>query len=391
MIALVVDPNTNMQSVVGGMLRSMMQKGKRIFSEVKKASNFSGAWTMTDPIEEIEVVVCEVDLAGRMEGIKFLKECRSNAQRKHLPFIMTTGSAADDIVPALIGATREWGAFCLLVKPFAQVVLEERVHGAINKARSSEEVIYRKIGSAPPQEALATIDRLEETGFSGAKLSNIAGEKHLEAGDMQKAAERFERAVAESEAAYLTALRNHATIQEEFGNHEEVIMALEKLDKLSPLDVDRKVKLGGLYLQMGQEEKGRGVLDRAIVLARRCGEEAAVKSKVDSILAVSDAEEPEFKKIRENPQDLKMCNEVALRLRKEGKYERAEACYDFILSYHPNHPSIMYNKAVLFVARERYRDAISILENVISQSPQFVKAVETLDLCRNKVEAGQTR
>lgn len=383
---LVVEPNNNMQSIIAGMLRSMTQRGRRVFKEVKKTANLQTAWALTNGEEKIDMVICDVDLSERYDGIRFLRNCSRDPKRKNLPFIMMTGLATVDTVPALVGSVREWGAHCLLVKPFAQTSIEDKVQGVLKKIKSSEEIIYRKITDATPEEAIATISRLEEKGFAGPKLCNIAGEKHLEAGDKEKAAERFHRAVVESEAAYLSALRNHAAVQEELGNLDEALTSLEKLDKLSPLDTERKIKLGELFLQSGMEEKGRTALDQALALARKMGKEATVRTKVESILAVTKFEDPDIRTIKENLNDLKLCNEVALRLRKEGKFDRAEACYDFILSHHPNHPAVMYNKAVLFLGQERYQDAILVLENTLANTPGFKRAQDALELCRGKIQ-----
>ena len=383
---LVVDPNNNMQSIIAGMLRAMTQRGRRVFKEVRKTAGLQSAWALTNGEEKIDIVICDVDLSGRYDGIRFLRNCSSDPKRKNLPFIMMTGVATADTVPALVGSVREWGAHCLLVKPFAQTAMEDKVHRVISKIRSSEEMIYRKITDAPPEEAIATICRLEQKGFTGPKLCNIAGEKHLEAGEKKKAAERFERAVAESETAYLAALRNHASIQEELGNLDEALVALEKLDKLSPLDTERKVKLGELFFKSGMEEKGRAAFDQAVALARKSGNEKDVRTKVESILALARFEDPDMKTIRENLHDLKACNEVALRLRKEGKFDRAEACYDLVLSHHPNHPIVLHNKAVLFMSQERYRDAIPVLEEALAQAPRFEKARDALELCRKKLQ-----
>ena len=44
------------------------------------------------------------------------------------------------------------------------------------------------------------------------------------------------------------------------------------------------------------------------------------------------------------------------------------------------------NKAVLFITRERYADAIPILEEAPAQAPAFEKAGKALELCRGKLQ-----
>ena len=379
--ALIVDNNRNMQSILAGMLRSMAKQGRRIFGEVRKSTSLKSAFQELGDEPGVDLVLCDVDISGQYEGIQFLKNCFRDPKHKYLPFIMMTGNANAESLPALAAGIREWGAHYLLVKPFAQAVLAEKVDKTLEKMRSTRELIYRKVDSVPPREALDMIGKLELKGLSGPKLNNLAGEKHLELGENKKAVERFEKAVSESEALFLSALRNYANAQEELGNLEEAVGALEKLDVLSPLDVDRKLKLGDLFLQTGNSEKGMKALDQASALARKWGTEGEVREKIKEVLEKTKYEDPDIKTIRENLQDLKKCNEIALRLRKEGKYDRAEACYDFVLEHHPNQPLVLYNKAVLYMVRGRYEDASVILRLVLTENPQFAKATQALELC----------
>jgi len=381
MNALIVDNNSNMQSIVAGMLRSIAKRGHRMFREVRKSTSLKSALQALGEEDGVDLILCDVDVAGQYEGIQLLRNCHRDPKHKHLPFIMMTGNANAETLPALAGSIREWGAHCLLVKPFAQVVLEQKIDGLIELLRSPRELIYRKVDGEAPKEALDMIDKLELKGLRSPKLDNIAGEKHMELGEKERAAERFERAVSESEAMYLAALRNHAQVQEELGNLEEAAGSLEKLDMLSPLDLDRKLKLGNLHLQTGNEEKGMKVFDQASVLARKWGRDDEVKEKIKEALEKSSCQESDIKTIKENLHDLKACNDIALRLRKEGKYDRAEACYNFVLEHHPNHPLVLYNKAILYMARERYKEASEILHAILAEKPQFAKAKQALDLC----------
>ncbi|MGD9504072.1 MAG: tetratricopeptide repeat protein [Syntrophobacteraceae bacterium] len=386
MIGMIVDPNRNMQSIIAGMLRTMTIQGRRIFKEIKKAHSSQEAWRQTGEKEPVDIIICDIHMKGTYDGIKLLEDFSRDPLRKFIPFIMTTAVADESMLPALIGSAREWGAHYLLVKPFARVTIEEKVRKVLEKMQSSEEQIYRKILEAPPLEAIATIAELEEKGFRAPKLSNIAGEKHLEAGEKEKAAERFEQAVSDSETVFLSALKNHASIQEELGNADEAVTALEKLDHLSPLDASRKIKIGELFLELGNEEKGREAFDQAVAFAKKNGNAPAVREKVELALTRKGLENPDIWTIKQNLNDLRACNDVALRLRKEGRFDRAEACYDFILSHHPNHPVVLFNKAMLFIAQKRHAEAIPALEAALVQDPKFEKAASALEQCRRSVQ-----
>lgn len=381
MSILVVDYNSNMQSIIGGMLRSIVRYGCKQFKEIKKSASLKSSLMILRGKERVDFILCDVDSYDHYAGLQLLKDCYHDPKLKHLPFIMMTGITSAEILPALAAGIKEWGAYCLLVKPFSQIALEKKIDWILAKLNSSEALIYKRLDNSPPKEALDVIGQLEEKGFRAPKLHNIAGEKHLELGENEQAAERFERAVEESEATFLVALRNHAQAQEKLGNLDEAANTLEKLDLLSPLDVDRKLKLGSLFLQTGNQEKAMKILDQASSIARKWGREVEIKEKIQEVLQAGKFEDSDIKMIRDNLNDLKACNEVALRLRKEGKFERAEACYDFILEHHPNHPVILYNKAAMYMVQERYKEAAVILSEIVAERP-FPKAQEALKTVR---------
>jgi tetratricopeptide (TPR) repeat protein len=192
--------------------------------------------------------------------------------------------------------------------------------------------------------------------------------------------------MAEGEMAFLLALKNHARVQEELGNFNGSIEALQKLDMLSPIDVDRKIKLGELFLKTGNQEKASAVLEKALTLAREFKLELGVKERIKELLNESEKDDPDYRKVQENPHDLAACNEFALRLRKKGRFHKAEECYDFILTHHPNHPVVLYNKAVLYIVQERFEEAEEILAALAAEKP-FAKALETLEMVRKRLSS----
>jgi len=384
MTALVIDNNSNMQSIVAGMLRSITKQGRRLFREIRKSTSLKSALQALRAEEGVDLILCEVDIAGQYDGIQLLRDCYRDLRCRHLPFIMMTGNTNEETLLALAAGIKEWGAHDLLVKPFTQALLEEKIDRLLMKLNSPEELIYRKVDSVAPKAALDMIGKLEQGGLRSPKLNNIAGEKHMELGEKEKAAERFEKAVSESEVMYLAALRNYAQAQEELGNLDEALGALERLDMLSPLDVDRKLALGDLLLQTGNHEKGRKYFEQASVLAGKWGRHAEVQEKIKETLEKTSYEDPDIRTIKENLNDLKACNDVALRLRKEGRFDRAEACYDFILEHHPGNPWVLYNKAALYMVQGQYEKAAAILRTVLAAKPQFTKAVQALELCTRR-------
>ena len=68
------------------------------------------------------------------------------------------------------------------------------------------------------------------------------------------------------------------------GNTSEELHFLERLDKLSPLNVDRKVDIGAGYIKLGDPEKAKICFDQAVRIATKEALDAV--SRVTQAIAV---------------------------------------------------------------------------------------------------------
>ena len=68
---------------------------------------------------------------------------------------------------------------------------------------------------------------------------------------------------------FLEPLKKIADLYHDEGNYTEELRILQRLDKLSPLNVDRKMRIGADYVQIGDKEKAKASFDRAIRLATK--------------------------------------------------------------------------------------------------------------------------
>jgi Flp pilus assembly protein TadD len=147
------------------------------------------------------------------------------------------------------------------------------------------------------------------------------------------------------------------------------------------MDTDRKVKLGKLFLGQGRDDEGREVLDRAVRQSSQ-GERSGILRKVAEAFMEAnhfgEAEELFIKLLKLNPEEVETYNRLGIALRRQGKYDEAEAYYRLALETHPRNPVIHYNLGVLQFSRQERENARNSLMEAIRLDPAFTKAREML-------------
>lgn len=87
----------------------------------------------------VDLIVSDWNMP-RMNGLELLQHIRSDPETKHIPFIMVTGNIQQsDVVEAINAGVSEY-----LIKPFNQVMLQERVHKAFVSPIPQNSVMKKK-------------------------------------------------------------------------------------------------------------------------------------------------------------------------------------------------------------------------------------------------------
>ena len=192
---------------------------------------------------------------------------------------------------------------------------------------------------------------LEQTSNSAAVL--------LLMGDIFKAMEEYDKAAdAYAKAAgaspmFLDPLRRLAALHAEKGDAARELECLEKLDGVSPLDVERKLRMGELCLRLNRTDKARKQLADAVKLSTRQAKEgsASVASRVAELYADSDPETAavylrralDARKDFWGAEDLAAFNRLGLLLRRAGRWRDATEEYQKALGIAPNDAGLYYN------------------------------------------------
>ncbi|EPR43854.1 response regulator receiver protein [Desulfovibrio sp. X2] len=200
-------------------------------------------------------------------------------------------------------------------------------------------------------------------------------------GDALKGLDRRSEALAAYEGAmrggnlYLEPIKKLAQFHKEDGNHSAVLNLLEQLDKLSPLNIERKMEIGGIHLQQGKAARAKTYFDTATKLATRQAM-AKVSNLYRNIASLCMESAPELAEVylRQSLEsrhdvldasDLETFNSLGIALRQQNKWEEAIKEYKKALKIAPEDENLHYNVAMAYVDGKSYEKAASWLDKAL--------------------------
>jgi tetratricopeptide (TPR) repeat protein len=199
--------------------------------------------------------------------------------------------------------------------------------------------------------------------------------------DKRKDAARAYLEATKEAKLYLEPIKKLAEFFKEEGDMEQELKYLEQLDKLSPLNVERKVDIGGLNIKMGNSDMAKEVFDQAIHLTQR--QIAGMLSNVTKYIAEQCMESsPELaeeylrqsldaKKDMLTKADVETFNTLGLALRRQGRWEDAVKEYTKALKVAPEDENLHYNMAMAYVDGRSYRQAEAMVDKVLNLNEDF--------------------
>ena len=209
-------------------------------------------------------------------------------------------------------------------------------------------------------------------------------------GDIFRAMEEFDKAAdAYAKAAgaspmFLEPLRRLAMLHAEKGDYARELECLERLDGLSPLDVERKLRMGELSLRLNQTDKARKVLGDAVRLSSRQAKEgtASVASRVADLYADSNPETAaaylrralDSRKEFWGQEDLATFNRLGLLLRRAGRWRDAVEEYQKALAIAPNDGGLYYNLGMAWLDGKENEQARAASLKALALAPELPRS-----------------
>ncbi len=215
----------------------------------------------------------------------------------------------------------------------------------------------------------------------------IMGEAWQGLGNLEKARLSFEQACGPS-SLYMDPLKKLAELHKKSGNLTEQLLCLERLDKMSPLHVERKISMGEIHMELGNEERAHELFEVAIQQATK---EAMchigdVAQKIAGVYSTRDPYKAEkyYRQALESKSgnldhtDIATFNKLGLALRRQGEWEKATKEYKKALEIAPDNVNLLYNMAMAYAEGLKFSQAVNTVEQTLQQDPEFGSNDKTL-------------
>lgn len=185
----------------------------------------------------------------------------------------------------------------------------------------------------------------------------------------------------EGATLYLEPLKKLAELHREQGDLEKQLAFLKKLDKLSPLNVERKISMGTIHMEFGDSDKAEEMFDQAVVSAKK--EAQLMMEEVKRSIAekcidkAPDVAERFFRSILESKggalrkSDIETFNRLGIALRRQGRWEDAVTEYEQALKINPEDENLLFNMAVALAEGSKHAESVKELERVLAINPEF--------------------
>ena len=202
----------------------------------------------------------------------------------------------------------------------------------------------------------------------------ILGDAELALGNVDAARQAYMEA-SDSASLYLEPLRKLANLAEKTGDMEDCLKYLEQLDRLSPLNSERKVNMGEINLDLGRDEKAEKLFEAALAQAAKDAMDqiGALAERVASICADKKPEMAErflrkalaVKQKQLGPSDIRIFNQLGISLRQQGKWREAIEEYKLALTVVPSDAGLYFNMGMAFAEGELLHDARKHMEKAM--------------------------
>jgi tetratricopeptide (TPR) repeat protein len=306
-----------------------------------------------------------------------LKLLRENFKDKIYIIILTS-----EVEKEIVIRYYELGANNFITKPLSINTLIEKIAFTIkpqSKLREMIEYVNSLIKKKKFDEALKKCDEILKIKPNSAAAYMLKGDIYRAVGEMDKAIQCYLKAHHDWKM-FLDPLKKLVDIYKEIGDKKELLTYLKKLDKLSPLNMERKIEIGTISVETGNKKEGEKYLNEAIKLAARQIKEElgnlAVKIADTLMNLDSSLAEKYYRKALElkktlDVSDIETFNRLGICLRQQKKPHLAIEEYKKALKLDPYNEKIMYNMSMAYLEAGEKEKAQNILNVLLRRNPNF--------------------
>ncbi len=216
----------------------------------------------------------------------------------------------------------------------------------------------------------------------------LRGDVHLEQDDRAQAIDCYQQA-HQSSHLYLEPLKKLVIAYEGVDENKQLDY-LKKLDKLSPLNTERKTDIGAVYVRRKKMDIAEKYFDQAIESATReaLSQVGHVAERISEAVgqASPSMSEKYLAKVIEtkgstlNKDDISLFNKLGIALRGQGKWHEAIKNYTRALSISPKDEGLHYNMGMAYFDGGDVHMAVKCFEKALKMNPDFYKKSEVASM-----------
>lgn len=307
----------------------------------------------------------------------------SNVKKKYnnIKIVVTTNETTRENLALLY----ETGADSVITKPISAACIIEKIATVLRPQSSLSELVEAAQKCLEQKDYAKTLEiseailKIKPKSTAGLMLKGDAllAEDHREA-----AAQAYEEAYNAAKL-FIDPLKKLVDLYKGV-DEESHFNYLQKLDTISPLNVERKVEIGKFYVGKKELDKADQYFQDAVEVAQTQAMqfiEDVLFNIAESLTEDSPALSEKYygkildlKKSNLSENDMQTFNRLGIVMRKQGKLEEAIDNYKRALEICGSDPAIHYNMGLVYFDRKEYSRAIDCYEKAMRIDPEFCKA-----------------
>lgn len=216
----------------------------------------------------------------------------------------------------------------------------------------------------------------------------LKGDVFMANNNVEKALDCFHQA-HESSKLYLEPIKK---LVEAYSGVDEdkALEYMMKLDKLSPLNAERKTQIGKIHVKKREMDKAEVFFDQAIETATKEAM-SLISSVAEDISEAVDSSSPKLAekylaKVMEakgdtlGPDDIMLFNRMGIALRGQGKWQEAVDNYTKAINISPKDEGLYYNMGMAYFDGGKKAMAAKSFDNALKINPEFHKVSEGVSM-----------
>jgi tetratricopeptide (TPR) repeat protein len=284
---------------------------------------------------------------------------------------------ANDVQRDQVMILHESGADNFVAKPVSINTLVEKMAFTLKpQSRLGQMIDEAKacLANDDPAQALELSDRILQLKPNSAAGFLVRGDAHRQLGEMDKALAAYECA-RDNADMYIDPLSRLSDLYGEMGNLPERLHYLETMDRISPLNADRKVSIGEAHLDLGDRDKASNMFKAAMeqvtkISLTRISEIASAIAEVcmnkDPVMAESYLRRSlETKGNYLSREDLHTFNQLGINLRQQGKWQEAIVEYKRAIALFPDDENLHYNIGMAYAEGHNFALAVEEMQKAM--------------------------